>query len=86
VKRTGILRSAELMVSGKREEEYGSPEENFAVIAELWTTAFAVKFTSEDVAKAMILLKVARLMTGMGSDDTWIDIAGYAAIGGEISQ
>lgn len=28
--------------------------------------------------------KVARIATGSGSQDNWIDLAGYAACGGEI--
>jgi hypothetical protein len=34
----------------------------------------------------MIGLKLARLTNDMKQDDTWVDIAGYAALGGEISQ
>ena len=32
----------------------------------------------------MILLKVARVAGGSESIDNWVDIAGYAACGGEI--
>lgn len=84
MKRTGILRTAELMVTGAREEDYGTPEDNFGKIAALWNAAFGTSFTAEDVTLAMVLLKVARQTTGSGSTDTWVDIAGYAACGGEI--
>lgn len=86
MKRTGILRTAELMVTGKREEDYGTPEDNFGKIAELWNAAFGTSFNDQDVALAMILLKVARQTTGPGIHDTWVDIAGYAACGGEIAH
>jgi len=39
---------------------------------------------SEDVANMMILFKVAR-NSANSKDDNWIDIAGYAACGGEVS-
>lgn len=38
----------------------------------------------EDVAAMMSLLKIARVATGHGKADNWIDLAGYAACGGEI--
>ena len=41
-------------------------------------------FTAHDVAAMMILLKVARLATSPDKWDNWVDIAGYAALGGEV--
>jgi hypothetical protein len=38
-----------------------------------------------DVAHMMILLKVARLMH-TGTDDCYVDIAGYAAIAAEMNE
>ncbi len=32
----------------------------------------------------MIALKLARLAEDINKDDSWIDIIGYAALGGEI--
>ena len=32
----------------------------------------------------MIGVKLARLAESIGHDDSWIDIIGYAALGGEI--
>jgi hypothetical protein len=32
----------------------------------------------------MALLKVARIATGHGKADNWVDLAGYAACGGEL--
>ena len=34
---------------------------------------------------AMALLKIARIRTGVGTPDSFIDLAGYAACGGEIA-
>jgi hypothetical protein len=40
-----------------------------------------------DVAAMMTLLKVARMATGgLEQDDCWLDIAGYAACGFEVTQ
>ena len=42
--------------------------------------------TAKDVVAMMILLKLARVQTGKGTDDCYIDIAGYAACGGELRK
>lgn len=65
---------------------YGKPENNFGVIAEYWSAYTDTVITPEDVAAMMILLKVARVQTGTAKDDNWVDIAGYAACGGEIQD
>lgn len=41
--------------------------------------------TPKDVAVMMGLLKVARIATGTGTEDCFIDLAGYAACAGEIA-
>lgn len=83
--RTEILRAAESMVSGQRQQDYGTPENNFARIAALWSAYTGYPYTPADVAAMMILLKVARIKTTPSHRDSWIDIAGYAACGGEAS-
>ena len=37
-----------------------------------------------DVAMMMSLMKIARIKNGGGSGDSFVDLAGYAACGGEI--
>ena len=39
-----------------------------------------------DVAMMMALLKIARIQSGTGTDDSFVDLAGYAACGGEIAE
>ena len=39
---------------------------------------------SKDVAAMLVLLKIARIASGHAKMDNWVDIAGYAACGGEI--
>jgi len=82
--RQRILREAEHSICGQREQDYGSPEDNFGTIAKLWTDYTGTLITSQDVAMMMVLLKVARIKNGGGSGDSFVDIAGYAACGGEI--
>lgn len=83
--RSDILKCALKTVCGQREQDYGSPENNFKIIADLWSAYKQdVSFTPIDVAMMMGLLKIARIKSGGGTMDSFIDLAGYAACGGEI--
>lgn len=90
--RRSILRDAEKCVVGEREQDYGSPENSFAVIGKLWGIYLEEKclrdghitILPEDTAALMCLFKTARVVTGHGKTDNWVDLAGYAACGGEI--
>ena len=82
--RTRTLQRALDAVTGSREQDYGKPEENFAVIARLWSAYTGYEFKPDDVAIMQILVKVARVASGNAKADNWIDIAGYAACGAQI--
>ena len=84
--RSYILREAERCVCGHREQDYGSPEDNFKIIALLWSAYLDHPVSALDVAMMMSLLKVARIRSGNGTMDSFIDLAGYAACGGEIKD
>lgn len=86
MKRDEILKEAEKCICGQREQDYGQPENNFADIAKLWTIYRGVNFTSKDVAIMMCLLKISRIKNGGGSGDSFVDLCGYAAIGGELND
>lgn len=81
-----ILEKAKSIISGEREGTYGSPEDSFAVISQLWTAYLGKDISTDDVANMMILLKVARNSSGVYKEDNWIDICGYAALGGELQS
>lgn len=96
MKRAEILEQAKQCVCGQREQDYGRPEDNFATIGLLWGTylraahpelkkVMAVNHIEpKDVAAMMALLKVARIATGSNAD-SFVDLAGYAACGGELA-
>ena len=79
-----ILDKAKSIINGERQGTYGNAEDSFSVIAQMWTAYLGRDLTSVDVANMMILMKVARNSSGVYKDDNWIDICGYAALGGEI--
>lgn len=94
MRRKELLDKAIEIIEGARQEHYGSPEDNFARIAEYWQTYLRqtqlnprdIYIAAHDVATMMILMKVARLAADYLHDDSWLDIAGYAACGSECAQ
>lgn len=84
--RPEILDTAKKCVCGDREQDYGTPEKNFGTIAELWTAYKGIELTAVDVAVFLSLVKIGRIASGHGKADNWIDLAGYAACGGEIES
>lgn len=86
--REEVLGKAHECVCGQREQDYGTPEDNFGRIAKLWNAYLGDYIVNDvDVAMMMALLKVARVKSSDGaSTDSFIDLAGYAACGGEIAS
>lgn len=97
VTRETVLDAAKRCVCGDREQDYGSPENNFRTIASMWNSYLYGAGLMEnhdptvwkgikpkDVAAMLALLKIARIASGHAKADNWIDLAGYAACGGEI--
>ena len=84
--RKEVLDTAIKTVCEERQDSYGKPENNFAIIADLWSGYLGgVVLKAEDVAIMMILLKIARIRTGRFKPDNYIDIAGYAACAAEVA-
>jgi hypothetical protein len=88
-----ILEAAYDAVYG-RDDEYGTPEDNFATIAGMWHEYLYAKCRGEggsitiepqDVAYMMILLKVSRASNGEYNRDNDVDIAGYAESSARIA-
>ena len=86
--RDEILETACKIINGERAEQYGDAYLNHARIAALWTTyvrSTPDDLTPVDVAMMMVLMKVARSIE-TPKDDSFVDIAGYAALAGEIAN
>ena len=77
MKREDILMQAKACVCGDRQEDYGTPENNFTLIADLWECYTGHKYSAVDVAMMMMaLLKVARIKTGKGTKaDSFVDLS-----------
>ena len=93
--RNDILAEAGRLICLDREESYGSPADNFRAVAAMWASYLKARCVSpgadvdinpEDVAAMMCLLKIGRIATGSDKADNWVDIIGYAALGGEVES
>ena len=73
------------IISGDRHKDYGDKTTNHQNIADLWSTFLGHKVTAQQAAICMMLVKVARLKNRK-TDDCYVDMAGYAAIAGEIKN
>lgn len=91
--RERCLNDAKKCVCGNRNKQYGHPEDNFTLIADLWTTYLhehmydpRCELQAADVANMMCLFKLGRITTSPsgGTYDSYVDLAGYAACGAEI--
>lgn len=82
--RERTLDEAKICILGDREQDYGSPENNFATIAKFWSSYLDKDISAQQVADMMILMKISRIKNGGGTGDSCVDIAGYAACGNEI--
>lgn len=89
-----VLDKAKECVCGDRDKIYKGPENSFALIASLWEPIIRARCVSPGtdvavdavtVALLMAELKIARAVTNTGHMDSWVDLAGYAACGGEIA-
>ncbi len=78
-----ILKEAHDLIGADRHKDYGDKLTNHTNIAALWSIFLRKKVTPHDVAVCMALVKVARLMH-QHKKDSYVDMAAYAAIAGEI--
>jgi|TARA_R100001086_G_scaffold97790_1_gene48641 hypothetical protein len=81
-----FLKTAEQLINGPRAKEYGPARKNHERIAQIWSIILEQEITPEQVVACMVGLKLARLSEDMTKDDSWVDIIGYAALGGEITN
>ena len=84
--RDEILDKAADLITARRDEMYGDPRTNHQRIADLWSVILGVQVDADEVILCMIAVKMSRLIKTPEHEDSWVDIAGYAALGGEITS
>jgi hypothetical protein len=81
-----ILDEAKRLTLGERDKSYGTPLVNHTRIAGLWSIYLEQDITPSQVAICMGLVKVARLIESPNHLDSFVDLAAYASIAGEIES
>ena len=94
MERGAILDEAKKIINGIRNNMYGKPEDNFELIAKLWSLylqkryqkpdSFVGYLSSQDVAIMMAYMKMARITSGRNMRDSFVDCAGYLGIAADM--
>ena len=90
--RDECLDKAKETINGQRAKDYGDAYDNHARIAEGWNIIVRAAMndrgylTEQHVILMMDWLKAARLLNSQDHDDSWVDKAGYSALGSEFSE
>ena len=86
VTRQSVLDEASKLINEDRASDYGDPKVMHQLIGDFWSTYLGLetKLTPDQVGMMMALMKIAR-STSSPKFDTYVDLAGYAALAGEMS-
>ena len=79
------LAAADAAVRDRR-ESYGSPQDNYARLSAFLSPLLEMDVSALQGVLICIQMKISRLMNDPLHEDSWIDIAGYAAVGFEIMK
>jgi hypothetical protein len=82
--REEILNEALRLTSTDRQKNYGTPLINHQRIADIWKVILDMDITPSQVALCMVGVKLARLVETPTHMDSFVDMAAYASIAGEI--
>ena len=83
--RATILDAAKDCVTSDRAATHGAVEDTFGAISAVWSARLGITITPAQVCILMADLKSCRAWNNPGHVDNWVDLAGYAACGGELS-
>lgn len=77
------------VINGQRQTVYGTPENNFEIISQSWKWwkdkgGMLDDLSKHDVAIMMALLKLARIKSGSGGADSYLDAIGYIALAADM--
>lgn len=86
LKREEVIEKALSAINGDRDRQYGTPEQSFEYISNLWSAFLNIEITPTDAAVMMALFKAARIKTGANKEDNFVDGCGYFAIAGELAE
>ena len=84
--RDKLLDTAKELVTGARAKDYGDAYENHERVAKLWSIILDKEVSVSQVYQCLTALKLSRLIVTPTHQDSWVDIAGYASLGGEVDE
>ena len=90
--RSECLDKAKETINGQRAKDYGDAFENHVKIAEGWNIIVRAAMndrgylTEQHVILMMDWVKTSRLLNCLDHDDSWLDKAGYSALGAEFTE
>lgn len=79
-----VLQTANRLVYGNRQRDYGHPLTDMTRTAKLWSVIFGVEIEPIKVPLAMAALKISRELERHKTDNL-IDLAGYAAVAARVA-
>jgi hypothetical protein len=88
----GVLETASNLVTGDRARAHGDAHDQHATAAALWSTYLRSRgklladIEPYELAMLMALLKISRDALGQMNRDTFVDLAGYAALAYAVRQ
>ncbi len=92
MKRNEVLDEAKELINGQRSEDYGDAYDNHARIADGWNIILRGAMlshghiTPSHVTLMMDWMKTSRLLETIDHADSWVDKAGYTALGAEFIE
>lgn len=74
------LDTANELIYGDREKDYGHPKVNLSRIAKMWSALLGIDITPEKVCVLMAALKLSRLIEKPDHFDGRVDVCGYMGL------
>lgn len=81
-----ILLEAYEITGGDRQNDYGTPEENWGRISRIASAMCEMDLSPEVCTKVLIACKLARMITSPKKRDNYVDLAGYAHVLWEVNR
>jgi len=81
-----ILIEAHEITSKDRQNDYGTPEENWGRISRIASAMTDMDLTPEVCVKVLLATKLARMATSPKKRDNYVDLAGYAHVLWEVMR
>lgn len=90
MERAEVLKHAASLIDGDRAEQYRDAFDTHRAVGQMWDAILHhddvdVPLDPPTVALMLICLKVIRAAKNPTYTDSWVDIAGYAALGAEMA-